>query len=244
MARNRGTDPFTLGMNAYMDFIKDCNVMDLHTCARAEIEMCFLTASTAGPKAKWNVRRNLLRFQFMEAIVNVALAKYLKSNAVGTVPEAVQLLLSETIEPRAKWHDSQAYRTRIMLMTTAGENNMRMSNAMQPHVHGKDRIKEHLMSTTSCQLYIPSMNVIFQEHLSLLKEIFRMFAGSIDSTAPPPSSNASFDFKQRRMSLPEFMFLCEQVMIIDEALPAREVHVAFVQAKETEARTVASRIDI
>lgn len=43
-------DPFTMGSNAFSDFIHDCNIVDEVTCQRTEVEMSFITSNMSGPK--------------------------------------------------------------------------------------------------------------------------------------------------------------------------------------------------
>ncbi|OQR93287.1 hypothetical protein ACHHYP_02735 [Achlya hypogyna] len=184
-----GSDPFTLGSNAFTDFIADCDIVDANTCTRAEVEMCFISASSSGPKIKWNTRRNLFRFQFLEAVVTLAISKYLKSKRASTVVEAVTLLLNQHISPHATWHDAQAYR--------------------------------------GPTLHTPGLDAVFKDHLSVLKELFAMFAGSIDLTK-------GAETRGKRLSATEFMAICEQGLLVDEGLATRDVKLALVRAKETE----------
>lgn len=100
-------DPFTMGSNAFSDFIADCNIVDDASCTRANIDMAFITANLSGPKCKANPKRSLLRFQFLEIVASLAIAKF--STAASPVI-AVRKLLNEYIVPNAVWHDSQSYR--------------------------------------------------------------------------------------------------------------------------------------
>ncbi|KAH9144982.1 hypothetical protein AeRB84_011096 [Aphanomyces euteiches] len=197
-ASSGGTDPFTMGSNAFFDFINECDIADQDTCTRAEIEMCFIASSSSGPKTKWNTRRNLFRFQFIETIAYLALSKFLKSKRVATASEAICTMLNDHIATNGAWHDSQAYRTGL-----------------------------HHSNTQRVCLYSIRVDAIFKEHLFLLKDVFSKFAGSLESV---PTQLA----KAKRMSFSEFMLLCDQVHMVDESLPAREVKIALVRAKETE----------
>ncbi|OQS07790.1 hypothetical protein THRCLA_00212, partial [Thraustotheca clavata] len=186
-AINGGTDPFTLGSNAFSDFLADCEIVDNNTCTRAEVEMCFIASSSSGPKAKWNTRRSLYRFQFIETIAFLSISKFVKSKRVTSTVEALKLMMNNHIIPKASYHDSQAYR-------------------MKP-------------------LYTPVIDLIFKDHLQLLKEVFSMFAGSIEKGDP----------RFKRLTFAEFMSMCEHSGLIDEGLATREVKLAIVRAKETEA---------
>ncbi|ETW02024.1 hypothetical protein H310_06541 [Aphanomyces invadans] len=195
-ATTGGTDPFTLGSNAFFDFISDCDIIDQDTCTRAEVEMNFISSSSSGPKVKWNTRRNLFRFQFIEAIAFLAVSKFFKSKRASSVSEAISMLLQHHIKPRASWHDSQEYRTH--------------KSYAQP----------------TC-LFSPQVDMIFKDHLYLLKELFASFAGTIDTT--PAACE-----KSKRLSFAEFMYLCEQGNLVDESLPARDLKLALMRSKETE----------
>ncbi|KDO29137.1 hypothetical protein SPRG_05380 [Saprolegnia parasitica CBS 223.65] len=184
-ATSGGADPFTLASNAFADFLADADIVDANTCTRAEAEMCFIAASSSGPKLKWNTRRSLIRFQFLEALVALASSKFLKSKRAPTVAAAVQLLIEQHVT-RATWHDSQTYR--------------------------------------GAALHTPALDAILKDHLHVLKELFTLFAGSIDVG----------DGRGKRLSYAEFVSLCEQAQIIDEGLATRDVKLALMRAKETE----------
>ncbi|EQC29076.1 hypothetical protein SDRG_13235 [Saprolegnia diclina VS20] len=184
-ATSGGADPFTLGSNAFADFLTDADIVDTNTCTRAEVEMCFIAASSSGPKLKWNTRRSLFRFQFLEALVALASSKFLKSKRAPTIVAAVQLMIDQHVT-RATWHDTQTYR--------------------------------------GAALHTPALDVVFKDHLYVLKELFGLFAGSIDIG----------DGRGKRLSYAEFLSLCEQAQIIDEGLATRDVKLALVRAKETE----------
>lgn len=52
----------------------------------------------------------MLRFQFIEVIASLGIAKFYSSKKAANPSEAIQKLLDEHIIPNATWHDSQAYR--------------------------------------------------------------------------------------------------------------------------------------
>jgi len=74
-------------------------------------------------------------------------------------------------------------------------------------------------------LYCPEIDGVLKDHMYLLKELFNQFAGSLET-------QQKIDAK--RMSLAEFVYLCEQANIIDEALASREVKLALLRSKETD----------
>ncbi|RHY71091.1 hypothetical protein DYB34_009269 [Aphanomyces astaci] len=137
---------------------------------------------------------------FIETIAFLAVSKFVKSKRATSVHDAIAMFVQHHIEPHATWHDSQAYRTH-------------KSVDAQP----------------SC-LYSPQVDLIFKDHLYLLKEVFASFAGTIDTT--PPTTNE----KAKRLSFAEFTSLCDEVHLTDESLPARDLKIALMRSKETEVR--------
>ncbi|RHY76015.1 hypothetical protein DYB38_000507 [Aphanomyces astaci] len=135
---------------------------------------------------------------FIETIAFLAVSKFVKSKRATSVHDAIAMFVQHHIEPHATWHDSQAYRTH-------------KSVDAQP----------------SC-LYSPQVDLIFKDHLYLLKEVFASFAGTIDTT--PPTTNE----KAKRLSFAEFTSLCDEVHLTDESLPARDLKIALMRSKETE----------
>ncbi|RLO12689.1 hypothetical protein DYB28_005535 [Aphanomyces astaci] len=135
---------------------------------------------------------------FIETIAFLAVSKFVKSKRATSVHDAIAMFVQHHIEPHATWHDSQAYRTH-------------KSVDAQP----------------SC-LYSPQVDLIFKDHLYLLKEVFASFAGTIDTT--PPATNE----KAKRLSFAEFTSLCDEVHLTDESLPARDLKIALMRSKETE----------
>ena len=99
-----GNEIFTMGKNAYYEFLGVCDIIDdekVKGCGRAEVALVFVSCQTIGPKSSFNKKNTLNRFQFMDALVQLALTKYMKTGKVSTAYAAVSKLLDENIIPNS-----------------------------------------------------------------------------------------------------------------------------------------------
>ncbi|RHY32502.1 hypothetical protein DYB32_002510 [Aphanomyces invadans] len=108
-----------------------------------------------------------------------------------------------------------------------------ISMLLQHHIkpraswHDSQEYRTHKSYAQPTCLFSPQVDMIFKDHLYLLKELFASFAGTIDTT--PAACE-----KSKRLSFAEFMYLCEQGNLVDESLPARDLKLALMRSKETE----------
>jgi Ran GTPase-activating protein (RanGAP) involved in mRNA processing and transport len=122
-------DPFVMGQNTFTDFINDCRVLDDGPCNLAKVDMLFIGCNLIGPKhlvfsKTLNPQRMLARFQLMDIVGKLALAKYStaaagsgsgsgspKQSKALTPHEAVCKMLEVHVRPCvASLHHSQAWR--------------------------------------------------------------------------------------------------------------------------------------
>jgi hypothetical protein len=111
------TQAYTIQSNAFNDFVDDCKITDMATCKRKDIDTIFIVANLEEDKQsktnKVNDDRALMRFEFLECVVRIAIAKYLKSGQTNDVSDALVLLceqnLQENLGPEAV-HDSNDFR--------------------------------------------------------------------------------------------------------------------------------------
>jgi hypothetical protein len=96
-----GNEIFTMGKNAYYEFLGACDIVDGEEvkggCGRAEVALVFVACQTIGPKSSFNKKNALCRHQFLEAVVTLAGLKYINTKVVGTFAEAVEKILTEKV---------------------------------------------------------------------------------------------------------------------------------------------------
>jgi hypothetical protein len=124
-----GPDPFTMTVNGFTEFVHDCKLVDTDgkgDLNLAAMDMIFIGCNMVGPTDKQrNPKRALTRFQFMDSLVRMAIAKFRPKfeNAADdtgggsvTVDKAVEKLLgilrTATFDarPAADSDDSEAWR--------------------------------------------------------------------------------------------------------------------------------------
>ena len=96
------TQAYTIQSNAFNDFVDDCKITDMATCKRKDIDTIFIVANLEDDKQsktnKANDDRALMRFEFLECVVRIAIAKYLKSGATDDVSDAVTMLCERNLQ--------------------------------------------------------------------------------------------------------------------------------------------------
>ncbi len=108
---------YSIQLNAFSDFVDDCKIADNRTCKRKDIDTIFIVANLEEDKkaksAKINDDRALMRFEFLDCVVRIAIAKYLKSGDTDDVSDALEWLCERNIKgnlgPEAV-HDSNDFR--------------------------------------------------------------------------------------------------------------------------------------
>ena len=72
----------TMGWNAFTDFVNAARITEGaggargHECTRAAVDMAFMSCCTGGPAGPSNPKRSLVRWQFLESVVRMGMAKY------------------------------------------------------------------------------------------------------------------------------------------------------------------------
>ena len=126
-------DPFTIGWNSFRDLVGDCSIAEPlgsrpMACTTEVCDSCFIMAnqeSTAEEKALDNSNKSLCRYELMEVVVRVAIARYGLGSAPaaglddeaadclsgkGGVAAAVRLLIERHIVPNADHFDNDDWR--------------------------------------------------------------------------------------------------------------------------------------
>ena len=102
---------FVMGQVEYLKWLHDAGIPDEDSkaCRSSDLDMIFVTTNfeekgkPGSELAKLNAvndDRALMRFEFLQCLVRVAIAKYVRSGLINDVSEAVERLLLEDIEKR------------------------------------------------------------------------------------------------------------------------------------------------
>jgi len=100
-------DPFCLGLNSYTSFLEESNIPDRDSkqCKRSDCDTLYIVANFStkdAPQSEGNSDNALARFEFIEAMIRLAVAKYGKGVATNEVSDAIQMILSQNVEPNLK----------------------------------------------------------------------------------------------------------------------------------------------
>lgn len=82
-------------VNAFTDFLNKGHILDEYL-KLSDIDILFYTTNAAIVKAAYNPDRALVRYQFLEIIVRIAMEKYHKNKLCETPSEAVKMLFDHT----------------------------------------------------------------------------------------------------------------------------------------------------
>lgn len=110
-------DGFTLSLNEFTLFCDDCAIAEPESkcCRQADLDLIFIAAC---PKDDVNAAQlkfdhALLRYQWLQVVVRVAIAKYVRTGRTRDVSDALEMLISRDIEPNISAyaaHDHDLFR--------------------------------------------------------------------------------------------------------------------------------------
>eukprot|EP00879_Flechtneria_rotunda_P024201 GHRR01025649.1.p1 GENE.GHRR01025649.1~~GHRR01025649.1.p1 ORF type:complete len:986 (+),score=357.96 GHRR01025649.1:892-3849(+) len=101
-----GNDPYHMPLNSFTAFLDDASIPDPESLSikRSDCDTIFIVCNFQPDKNSPDVAVNdehaMMRFEFMEAIVRLALAKYGKGQATDDLGRAVELLFERNLLPR------------------------------------------------------------------------------------------------------------------------------------------------
>jgi len=105
-----GEDPFDIQINGTMEFCSTCDIIDTADAKTADLDTIFIATNYTAKKQKNNPDRAIVRYQWMEYVARVALAKFSKPAIPGDdplePPLALDKLMEKNICPLAKSIDS------------------------------------------------------------------------------------------------------------------------------------------
>lgn len=87
------TEPFNMGWNSFTEFVLSVNLPDKQRLTRADVDMTFFTSSCIGPSGPRNPKKFLCRFQFLDAVVRLALKRWQGTNGSETPADALRKLI-------------------------------------------------------------------------------------------------------------------------------------------------------
>lgn len=99
------SDAFSVGLNSFMLFVGACNIFDESSrfSSRRDVELMVPAIKQTGDgedvRGRGRSKRALYRFEFMEAILRLALNKFKAGGKSATPAQAVQLLMEVNILP-------------------------------------------------------------------------------------------------------------------------------------------------
>ena len=99
-----GTDAGQIQMNQYSDWLDDCRITEANNvpqCNRGALDRVFIVTNREDDQeentADANDDRALMRFEFLEVIMRIAIAKFIDTKKTDSVPAAVKRLLTDHI---------------------------------------------------------------------------------------------------------------------------------------------------
>lgn len=115
----RGTmaDPFSIQLNSFTEFCVDAKLPDDSTCKISDLDYIFVACNVAEKRHSYqtnNRAHSLCRYEFCEAIVRLAVAKFVRPGTIPDVAEATRVLVEKHIIPHCKyahdeWRDERLY---------------------------------------------------------------------------------------------------------------------------------------
>ena len=88
----------------WIDFTNYCQIWDLidKNLKMADVDRIFIATNVELDDQEGNDDRSLCRFEFYEIITRMAKTKYLDSNRVASISEALEMILVEHVLPKAE----------------------------------------------------------------------------------------------------------------------------------------------
>ena len=101
---------FSIPLNAYTDFVKQIDLVNGKDIRFAESDTQFLTMNKRSKNSYLNPGVALIRFQFLEILVRLALKRYEETGITNNKAEAVKLMYEKNLIPFYSKDDPQKFR--------------------------------------------------------------------------------------------------------------------------------------
>ena len=105
-----GTQTYSMGSNSFTDFSSHIRVIQKGVFELKDLDTVFIATNVDLVKSKENPERALTRYEFLEAIVRIAVNRFVRTKVLPTPSKALERLLSNHILPRARSHNPAAFR--------------------------------------------------------------------------------------------------------------------------------------
>ena len=109
-ASQGGTQTYSMGSNSFTDFASHIRIIEKGVFELKDLDTVFIATNVDLVKNKENPERALTRYEFLEAIVRIAVNRFVRTKVLTTPSEALQRLVSWHILPRARSHNPSAFR--------------------------------------------------------------------------------------------------------------------------------------
>ena len=122
-----------IGQNAFNEIVNATNICDSKRLKLADIDFEFIVTKAGNKKKALNPERWLIRYQFMEVFVRLALHMYYKPKIVKTQSESIVKLMDESIMPFFSKFDCHKWRIENLW-------NLECEEVLQRHIGVLQRI--------------------------------------------------------------------------------------------------------
>ena len=105
--------PFQIGLNAFTEFAHDAKLKDDEHCQTKDLDTIFISSNVEKVKEHDNHLHALTRFEFVEAVVRIAVARYAKSKRFPDILEAsdaVEKLIEADLLPVTPYEGADDFR--------------------------------------------------------------------------------------------------------------------------------------
>jgi hypothetical protein len=207
-------DGYSVCLEEYELFCKSCKLADEKSSWCKAVDLVDLFYTTNEEEATGmaeqseanavNADKALMRFEWFQVIVRLAIAKYVKAQdgrrqrggvkRIADVSDALDALLTHDVAPNLPPEacvETMAFRER--------------------------------------RLYVKPVNDAFESNATMLKAIYDFYAASADDEgAPPQNKGAELFARSLFMSIQEWILLLEDANVFDDSFTRREAVLAFV----------------
>jgi hypothetical protein len=105
-----GGGVFSIPLNCFTDFVKQIDLVNGKDIRFAESDTQFLTLNKRSKPSNLNPGVALIRFQFLEIIVRLALKRYEDTKIASSKSEAIKMVYERNLYPSFGKDDSQKFR--------------------------------------------------------------------------------------------------------------------------------------
>mmetsp|Transcript_17127 Transcript_17127/g.16800 ORF Transcript_17127/g.16800 Transcript_17127/m.16800 type:complete len:204 (+) Transcript_17127:389-1000(+) len=101
----------SIGTNTFSDIVSNCpGVINNENFKLSDLDLEFVATNAGLGRAKFNPDRQLVRHEFIEIFVRIAITKYYKNKLVETIPEAISKLYEENLKDMFSRFDCHKWR--------------------------------------------------------------------------------------------------------------------------------------